>query len=265
MIRKYYGFNNYKIRKETGKSIIERKSKIYYLYEIVDIDAVIKQYEISINLKNYYKFVPNIYNSIINEYKNHYYVLLEYTNNILEIKNIFFEKKKIPSWKSLWIKKSDYIQDYYKKIKGKYKLIDESFDYYIGLLELAIYYLKDYGNYFDKLYIEHEIVDEENYYNPLNIKLDIKERDFAEYLKFLFYSSQYKKSNLHKLLLEFKNTYDYNLVISRLIYPSYYFNLFDDIILGKKEEELKSVICRNKEYEEYINQILVEIKNINLG
>ena len=97
---------------------------------------------------------------------------------------IRLNKRKKLAWLELWINKSNYITNYYESIKGKYSIIDESIDYYIAMLEMGICYLNKYFGYYDYVYQQHSIIID----NESAIKEDIKERDFAEYLKYLFYS-----------------------------------------------------------------------------
>lgn len=163
-------------------------------------------------------------------------------------------------WRNLWINKSDYIEYYYSNIVGKYKLIDESVDYYLGMLEMAIYYLFDYNDYKDVGFIEHRVFDKNKLFNPLNIKIDVKERDFAEYLKFLFFNGLYKDIDIEKLIYTYKDFYNFDLVIARLLYPNYYFDLFDKVILLEESESiLFNVISKSQEYESYLKRILTYI------
>ena len=163
----------------------------------------------------------------------------------------------------MWIEKSDFIERYYETIKGKYENIDESIDYYMGMLELSILLLNKYQNYHEIGYLEHKKINKDSLNNPLNIKIDVKERDFAEYLKYLFFSNQYKSINISDLIINNKNNYNFNLVISRIIYPNYYFDIVDEILLEKENQRaLLKIISRNKEYEKYIEKIIKTIKKI---
>ena len=83
-------------------------------------------------------------------------------------------KIKKLDWYDLWIKKSNYIINYYESIKGKYSIIDESINYYMVMLDMSIIYLKGYSDYYDYVYIQHGIILDNDKY----IKEDIKERDF---------------------------------------------------------------------------------------
>lgn len=164
-------------------------------------------------------------------------------------------KKKKIDWIDLWINKSDYIANYYENIKGKYEIIDESIDYYMAMLEMGIYYLHDYSNYYDYVYIQHNML--------LNneLKEDFKERDFAEYLKYLFYND-YSIDYIYNILDNGSAKYNYYLVFARLLFPSYYFYYFDDIILNNKSyDKLKKVIELSCEYEMFLKNIAFKMNN----
>lgn len=242
---------------------------------INNIDEVIDQYNITKDYPMFYKFVVNKDNSIITQFNGNFLVLLEDNmqesfKNGIENNSLSINKMERLLWRDLWIKKSDYIEYYYSNIVGKYELIDESIDYYLGMLESAIYYLYDYAGYQDVGYIEHKVFDEDNYFNPLNVKVDMKERDYAEYLKYLFFSNKYKKVNVEDLIIRYKSYYNYDLVIARLLFPNFYFNLFDKVVLAEENENvLYDVISRSSEYEEYLKRIIkcvssfFEIKKID--
>lgn len=141
--------------------------------------------------------------------------------------------------RKLLMEKSSLIEELYKKNKNKYKLIDNSIDYYMSMLELSIYYLKDYDNIFD-----------------------IKERCFSNYLKVIFFNNSYKNINMEKIINK-NNTYNYNLVIARLFYADYYFDLVEDIFLEKKNQlELNYIINRVDEYWDYLKYIISIVEKI---
>lgn len=165
---------------------------------------------------------------------------------------IRLNKKKKLDWYDLWIYKSDYISNYYNYIRGKYKIVDESFNYYIVLLEYGIWLLKDYSNYYDYVYVQHDIIINGMSY----VKEDIKERDFAEYLKYLFYNN-YDFKCICELIKKNSNKFNYYLVGVRLLFPSYYLFYFERFILdGANYNELYVVINRTSDYEEYLKKII---------
>lgn len=243
--------------------------------KVYNLDEVIDQFNLTKDYDNFYKFVPNREESIITYFQGNSYVLLEdtingYSRYSINDNSLSLNTMNKLEWRDIWISKSDYIEYYYSNIVGKYKLIDESIDYYLGMLETAIYYLYDYGDYKDVSFIVHKYFDREYLYNPLNLKADVKERDFAEYLKYIFFNREYHNINVEELIIRYKDYYNYDLVVARMLYPNYYFDLFDKVILLEESEDvLYKVISRNMEYEMYLRRIIkcistfFEIKNID--
>ena len=57
--------------------------------------------------------------------------------------------------------------------------------------------------------------------------------------------------------------YGYRMLISRMLYPSYYFDLYEEITLGLKEEnEVKKIIQKAEEYRDYMRMIYALINQI---
>lgn len=161
-------------------------------------------------------------------------------------------KRKKLEWLELWIKKSNYITDYYKFIKGKYSIVDESIDYYMAMLEMGICYVNKYDDYYDYVYQQHSIIVD----NDMTIREDIKERDFAEYLKYLFYND-YDIGYIYDFIDSGIQKFDYYLVTCRLLFPSYYFYYFEKVITDNKSyDKLKKIIDLSKKYEEYLNKVV---------
>ena len=265
LLETYYGFDSFNILyKSDNKNVIKNNDKIYYFEKIENIDEVYEQYSLTRDIQYFYKFIANKNNSIFTEYNGKNYVLLlvnnGYTSNI--IFPIFIENNKKLEWRNLWIQRIEYIENYVRD-KNEYLLIFESIDYYIGLFELAIFYLGGDGEYYGDYYLQHKRFNYDDLYNPLNIKKDFRERDFAEYLKYIFLNGEYKNIDIHNLFLKNKNNYNFNLVLARVIYPNYYFDLVDDIIFNNSSEiVLNDIINRNKEFEDYIRQLIKEISLI---
>ncbi|MBQ6324085.1 MAG: hypothetical protein IJI22_04535 [Bacilli bacterium] len=235
---------------------------MYYLEKIYDVSEVYEQYALVGNMPYFYKFILNVNGSVVTEYNGDNYVLLLVNNNQGQKTPILINNGMYLNWRNIWIARSDYIEEYYDRIRGETPLINESFDYYMGLLEFAICYLGD-DDYYGVGYLQHKHFDYNELNNPLNIKVDFLERDFAEYLKYIFITGEYKNIDMKELILENRYNYNFNLVIARIIYPNYYFNLLDDIIVGYENENiLFNIIERNQEFEAYLKNIIAEISLI---
>lgn len=100
-------------------------------------------------------------------------------------------------------------------------------------------------------------------YNPLNIIYDYRVRDVAEYIKNSFWADNHNIYNeLNNYI--YKSNLSLNevkLLISRVLFPSFYFDLYDDIFNYNKDEKiLNNIISRIDEYEEYLNSIIIYFK-----
>ena len=116
-------------------------------------------------------------------------------------------------------------------------------------------------------YISHKVLRPtdkvDSLYNPLNIIYDYRVRDVAEYIKNSFWTDNHNIYNeLNNYL--YKNNLSLNevkLLISRVLFPSFYFDLYEDIFNYNKDEKiLNNIISRIDEYEEYLNSIIIYFK-----
>lgn len=172
------------------------------------------------------------------------------------------------NWIELWTTKIDYFEYQLEHFKHKYPLIIDSINYFIGLGENAISYVNNTltGNNTLEYFVSHKRLNTRDdlffYYNPLNLIIDYKIRDIAEYLKSSFLNDDYSFIKIERLLMNSNlNETDYKLLYGRLLFPSFYFDIYDQIINGYiKEKEICEVIKRADEYEEFLYNIFVIIK-----
>ena len=253
----------------------------FYLYKnnLEDINDIY-------NLNNYmlfnnYKVNKIIINkdfNIITKKDNKYYILIQLLNNNyskISLKSIIeFNKIKLSinllnrtNWIYLWSNKIDNLEYTLNHLKNKYKLLYNNSSYYIGLTENAISYLKYLNIYNQNIGICHKrinINDNLNdFYNPLNLIIDYKVRDLAEYYKSLFF---YKNIDLKNILNEIHlikmNNIDYIYFYIRLLYPSYYFDLVDEVLNGKEKEDKILVITKRVfDFEYLLYEVWKLIKN----
>ena len=268
-IKYYYDFKEAKIIFDSSnKKHIKNGDKMYELFEVIDKESVIEAYNITKKYDEYQKIILNKYNSIFTPYREKTFILIEKKQIEKEIRkinisNYEFKKLKIDNWNYIWQRKIDYFEFQMLHIKGKYKVIDESFDYFIGLAENAISYL--WVNRLDNTKentICRRRINKDNNYNPLNIVIDCAMRDVGEYLKLLFWTKNYDESKLRKIIktniIENENV---KILFARLLYPSYYFDIYEKIIQKEQKEiELINIINRVNEYEEYLSKIYEIIK-----
>lgn len=184
-------------------------------------------------------------------------------NDILYIQNNTFsisnDKKLFRNhWKDLWKTKIDYYEDQMNTISKKYKILNETIDFYIGLGENAISFLVNNKIKENMLCLSHKRININQgsleFYNPANYVIDNRVRDFAEYIKNSFFIDKIN-FDLFKYYLDYMNfTKDeYILLISRLIFPTYYFDIYDNIINYNLDEKIiLNVINKTNSYIKFL-------------
>lgn len=265
-----YNLNNVIITTYKDKALVKKDNDIFLFQKIDNPKEVMWQYNVTKNNKNYFQFILNRDNSLFTKYKDNIYVLLKLKdcNNFKEsiLKPVKVQtEEEVKDWSTLWMEKCDFIEYQLLHINGKYKIIDESIDYYIGLIEVAIAYLRyNEKNKDSNKYLAHKRVEENNFYNPLNIKLDAKERDIAGYLKWLFLKEDYSEEEVRIFLNQLNLDKDSRIrLFARMLYPSHYLDLYDRLINDEdNEEKIKKVVRRTTEYEYYL-KIIFDILNKN--
>lgn len=222
--------------------------------------------------------IENNNNEILTNVDNVNYILLKIYKKSEEISifdiidnnkktmNLFNEE--LPDWFFLWQKRVDFIEDTLMEVNVD-NIILKTIDYYIGLCENAIYYLYNtnnkYGHWSKKSVLSHRKIyypyKEFDYYNPINYVIDVEVRDIAEYLKStFFYGNDAYEELLTYLSLKNINAYDANLLFARLLYPNYYFDIYDGWLNEKKSSELLlDIIKKQKDYEEFLKKTYFEL------
>ncbi|MBR3161624.1 MAG: hypothetical protein IKF19_02690 [Bacilli bacterium] len=209
------------------------------------------------------------------------YITLPEVSYLSNIKVHYDNNLMRSNWLLLWTKKIDYLEYHQEQNYKKYPLLTSTFDYFVGLSENAIIYL---NNVISKMnptsvdigVISHDIIRIDDtihsLYNPLNIIIDHKARDLAEYIKVSFFKDNY---NIFEELDEYfrYNYFSYygiNLLVARILYPSFYFDLYDDIINNRIDEtSILAITSRIDDYEVYLKDIIsylnkyYTIKNID--
>ncbi len=180
------------------------------------------------------------------------------------------EKSKLyrNDWARLWSEKIDYFEYQIREIGKDKKLILNSFSYYIGLAENAISYVNNVNETYQKEYLLtlcHKRVYyptyKLNYYNPLSFIFDLRVRDIASYLKNKFFKKEDACIELENYLKHIKlSNYEYAMLYARLLYPSYYFDIYEKVMNNEEnEDKLVEIISLVDEYEEYLKQVYLLI------
>ena len=282
-INYYYNLNPSRINKIFDYYYFYVNNELFYfvIYDrkIDDINAIFdfNKKMISSNiLVN--EIIDNKDNSVITYVNKVPYILMKiYINinkNITLAEISYLSNSKIlysnnlmrSNWALLWIRKIDYLEYHHEHNYQKYPLLSASFDYFIGLSENAISYLNNTiknmsPDSSDIGVISHDIIN--TLYNPLNIIIDHKARDLAEYIKNSFFNDNF--SIFEELDEYFRynyfSFYGMNLLVARILYPSFYFDRYDEIVNEKiQESSILKITSRIDEYEKYLQDVFNYLK-----
>lgn len=263
--------------------------KYYFVPYNRSLDEVIALFELNKEMINRGLLVHEIIlnkdkHIIINVDKIPYIMLKIYVNDKLKTSIVdinYFSKNMIglnykpilnkSDWVKLWGDKIDYIEYQINQKGKKYPLICESISYFIGLAENAISYVKNTYmdlniNNFNNLIVGHRRISINDTlfdaYNPLSFVIDYKIRDLSEYIKSHIFTD---KNIWYDVDYYFRNNnlsvFEYRLLFGRLLFPSFYFDIYDKIISEEiPEQEIVIVINRINYYEDFLRDIYSYIK-----
>lgn len=202
-------------------------------------------------------------------------ITLDLINNF-HLYNLYFPLDPLlirTNWGQLWSAKIDYIEYQFSHIGKKYPLIRGCINYFIGLGENAIMYVnntkRDFPNHnYEQIIVAHKRLKTDDtlfdFYNPLNLILDYKVRDCAEYIKTAFF----QKTNIWSELQSYFNQHQFSayhlrLLYARLLYPSSFFDQYELVITEQDDpESLNKILEQAKAYEIFLNAFY-EFININ--
>lgn len=297
-INYYYNLNPNKIKQIFHDYYFYINNELYYftIYKrkINDINAIytLNQNMLKMNIL-VHEIINNRTNTIITYINQIPYILMKISINVNKLINlseisylsnryINYEKELMrDNWANLWTERIDYLEYFLSQNSSKYPILADSFPYFTGLAENAIRYLNQELKYYsmeksDIGVISHNIINENDtvysLYDPNNIIIDHKARDLGEYIKNSFFKDNYQIFDELDIYFHYNyfSIYGFHLLIARILYPSFYFELFDRIInQEKKEADVLKITSRTSDYEKYLKDIFsylnkyYKIKEIN--
>ena len=257
--KNYFSYNNHLF------SLYKYERNIEEINSLVTLNNYLLRNNVRIN-----QIIFNINNEPLTYYENNYYVLIKvdyrFSDNYFKFIESPIDKSydnlKRHNWGYLWSSKIDYVEYQMDHFKNKYPLLLESINYYIGLAENAIMYFNMLKLDNVSLYINHRRVREIDLYNPTELVIDYKVRDICGYLKRMFFNKKMTICDIKKYLLSLNlENIDYILLYTRMLFPTYYFDIYDRIINDKiDEKEILKITSRIDEYEELLYEIYLIIK-----
>ncbi len=252
--------NNYYFKFQNNDYVVEHFTRNIYesqaIYKL-NQDMLYKNY-------NTYKIILTKNNNILFVYNDKYYILMlipKIKNRLIDINDIInfnylVTDKEIlkldrSNWSYYFENKIDFIEEQFYEVKSKYPIINNTIDYYIGLWENGVSYFNYNNINTQNKYISHNRIGTSTdlYYflNPINILIDNKERDIGEYLKSYIYTKNWTVNDIEKLLNNLKlDRENILLLISRLLFPSYYFDIYENILSESVNEEEILKVLNNK-------------------
>ena len=289
LINYYYNFDITEIEENNTYATFNYNGETFYfvffnrtLEELQDIMEIC--YELKMKGIRVHDIILNRESSLITKVGENNYLLLKINSNKNEVIDFitlcdYLNKFKLNStnsklyrnnWGELWSKKIDYFEYQIKEIGHDKKIILDSFSYYIGLAENAICYVNKINNVIglserDNITLSHRRIFSPNtnlnYLNPLSFIFDLEVRDIASYLKCEFFKDGDSLFDLISYLQIKKLTpYSYHMLYARLLYPSYYFDIYEDIMNNEQNEELLiPIINKASDYEQFLKDAYLEI------
>ena len=227
-----------------------------------------------------HEIISNKFGDVLNNYNGRLYLLLRvYVNDSKKVLvddiiymlnetniDLSFEKINRTNWARLWEDKVDYFEYQMGHLIKKHPLLYNTIDYYLGVSENAILYLKSVVPGYDgkaflgvchrRISINSTLFD---LYNPLNLIIDYKVRDISEYIKDAFFSDE----NVCHILNKIYSSYYFDklnlaLLASRLLFPSYFYDKFEEIVYTECNENIIfDIIKKSSRFEDFINSFII--------
>lgn len=254
-----------------------------YVFSPLNVDA--KQleflYQLSNQLLQYQMYVsqivPNVHQQLFTLVHEEPYVLVRFFNRntesvhfldllrFQEQTRLFALKPSSLSWKRLWEDKIDYFEYQMEQFGKSLSLARDSFSYYIGLAEMAISLLNFVDGKIQHPVISHRRITSDytmrDLYNSLNFVIDSQVRDVADYFKCHFFKGDYILDEMDYYISTSLQGNEYLLFFARMLFPTYYFDLFEDVLFSDLEEkELINVMDKSDEYEELLVDLYYKIQ-----
>lgn len=283
-IKFFYDLSIDRISEHQNFFVIISHNKIYILKKIYDTDEnFIAMYNFIKQLKDeYMEVISNKENQLITEIEKNKYVLMliKKPQKNKDTDFDFIESNYINDnlTSDLWIKKVDYYKAQISNFGyGKSELL-YSFNYFSGLAENAIQLmlLAEKNDNNGKRFVAHKRIYYPNYYinyyDPTNLTIDYYVRDIAGYIKSYYFESEFHDIKKIRGILK-KNIYteeDLLITYARVLYPTYYFDIFEDYIVPENIENettkirVNKIVIKSKEYLRYVQDVFKEYIDYNI-
>lgn len=286
-----YGFTISKKISYKDKTVYYTDKGIFLFAKVEDAQKIYQLHNFIKNMNNTFKhiytFYYNIYGDIISKINDHIFTLIKLDNDyskkidfieMIEFYNWSFDnipntykQKYTNNWVGLWEDKINYLLTHFNNNILNNKNYILIFNYYVSLAESSLEYLmklnkNNLNNY--KVVLSHRRIINSNikldFYNPLNLMIDIEQRDIGEYIKSLYYEDEDYINELHYYFKTHKlDSYNAAMLYARIIYPSIFFDDYESSNININK------YINFKKYESFIKKIYevissyIKISNID--
>lgn len=174
---------------------------------------------------------------------------------------VYQDEIRHDDWGKLWSEKIDYFEYQVNQFGKSHPIIRESFSYFEGLAETGISLLGQIKMEYKNLIVSHKRIKRNqtvfDLYNPLSFIIDLKIRDVCEYFKESFVTNgNIWDDIIHYLTHNTLTNYEYLMFFIRMLYPSFYFDLYEDIMRHNKDEKaLTPIISLANSYERLLKKL----------
>ena len=271
----YYQIRCDDIEENNGEFLISNKDGEFLFKELKIPLDVFKQVTETI----YYRKIPsytvflNKDGEILTDFNQRKYILLKkerlLTNNFIDL--TFIEvKRDTNNIGDIWSKKIDYYMIQLKEFGNNKEILINSFNYYVGMAENAIGIanrINENNNEFIYV-IQHTRLkyplSVAEYYDPSNMVIDLRIRDLSEYIKAKFFKDSISIEEVNLSIKKYDLTeFEMNMLYARLFYPTYYFDLFEDMVIDEEDEQrIFQILEKRQEYENLLASFYNFYKNI---
>ena len=274
VLKYYYNLTFDDIEEHDDYAILRIMEDIYIFKKFIQDEEETK-YISSLLIKNQipvHLMVYNKENSLYTLFEKEKYVLIKLQNIAIEIDNDFImipTSANIVDVAGLWSKKIDYYMQQIRELGLGKEILINAFNYYIGMAENAISLYNrsmklsgevGYAISHRRIYYPNYSI---NYNDPTNMLIDIRIRDIAEYSKSRFFKSDFCVDNLIDMVYKYNlNNKEVNFLYARLFYPTYFFDIFEDAIISKKDSnDVLKILDKRKKYEEFLYAFYIKLKD----
>lgn len=284
LIKYYYDLEIDSITYSYGEYRFKYHSFEYCLVNVErDIDEINEIYILSNELHRInipcHEIIKNNLNLLITTVEEKKYILLKkyvVSNQPITIDDIIlfnfnttynwnYNSLKRTFWNELWIKKIDYYEYQMGQIGKKYPLLYHSLYYFIGITENGMQ-LINMLHPIGKLSVCHKRICKNmsltEFYNPLNFVIDYRIRDISEYCKQnILNLSEYMYIKLFNYISIYFDKNDIILFFIRNLLPTFYFDLYEKIVIENlNEDSVLNIMDNIDEYEKFLKKIYVFTK-----